>query len=565
MPKTKGQLTQNKTEQKQILSTTEAQEHVQRTQLLDSLNADQQNTTQRSSAYSDFFRHMTSLDTSIPVADGQAGQEEHVGYKERKRRRKELERQREEYEQLNQKLSKSPRLLSEDEMRTLPIFKSPEATKKWADEKLSHSTLTREETMRQVGDGDFSNFENLDHVLRNVLAGNAFRRFMEDYEVSEQSNPEELCRRIKESGEGVSALLDPTLRLGLSLAQRSDRFSPELKDVLLRLDEAMSTAVMTETLTHVASLDKVKQHFRKKGSSNPDADANRAITENKAQQIQIAKRLLLMQLSEFREISKGDNGSTRVTKWQRSMAVALSHCSRVSLTLPPQGGIEDIENNAAAQQEMWRAILTIGGENPAQDNGRASSTHSIKRRKVGGKDGEILEKKLPFNLIGQRGMNCAIGGLGNAGVSGRMLCNDGSCGHFYSMYKTADAKHCGAMLMGLESDAAGVTNQMGHTHDIHATAEKASSLGGQRIDEVGVKYGGRQCDLNGMSASHITEWMLALEKTMQRWQAEPSGMSSGEAAETMAMLTGRKLERTEWNKLRHRLGVSDRVPDGDHR
>lgn len=68
------------------------------------------------------------------------------------------------------------------------------------------------------------------------------------------------------------------------------------------------------------------------------------------------------------------------------------------------------------------------------------------------------------------------------------------------MYKEGDEEHYGAMLMGMESDAHGVMNQMGHTHDIHATPEKASSFGGQRTDEVGNKYGGRQCDLSKKSA-----------------------------------------------------------------
>lgn len=56
-----------------------------------------------------------------------------------------------------------------------------------------------------------------------------------------------------------------------------------------------------------------------------------------------------------------------------------------------------------------------------------------------------------------------------------------------SMYKEGDEEHYGAMLMGMESDAHGVMNQMGHTHDIHATPEKASSFGGQRQSEVDLK------------------------------------------------------------------------------
>ena len=189
------------------------------------------------------------------------------------------------------------------------------------------------------------------------------------------------------------------------------------------------------------------------------------------------------------------------TPWDKSMAVALSHCSRVVLTLPKQ---DAGDSNVLHQLNMWKAIYTVNGSNTAEDNSRASSTHSIEQRKVSEKGiMRTKEKKVLFNLVGQRGMNCAIGGLGNAGVSGKTLANDGSCGHFYSMYKEADAETYGTILMGLESDANAVTNQMGHTHDWHATPEKASSLGGQRTDEVGDKYGGRQCLLNEMSANEL--------------------------------------------------------------
>ena len=226
------------------------------------------------------------------------------------------------------------------------------------------------------------------------------------------------------------------------------------------------------------------------------------------------------------------------------MAVALSHCSHVTLTLPKQ----DQRSPANEQEKMWRSILTTGGENTAQDNSRGSSTHSLERRKI--KDGgKVKEKKVLFNLIGQRGMNCAIGGLGNAGVSGKTLCNDGSCGHFYSMYKEADADHYGAMLMGLESDAYGVTNQMGHTHDIHATGEKASSLGGQRMDEVGDKYGGRQCNLASRSAGEITDWMEKLECAMLYWQSQEGGMSSPDAVLAMKMISGEKMRLDDQMRL----------------
>ncbi len=70
--------------------------------------------------------------------------------------------------------------------------------------------------------------------------------------------------------------------------------------------------------------------------------------------------------------------------------------------------------------------------------------------------------------------------------------------------------------MGLESDCPGMTNQMGHIHDIKAIPEKASSLGGQRADEVGVKYGGRRCNrLQNWSPRDITKCMRLLENAMR--------------------------------------------------
>lgn len=157
-------------------------------------------------------------------------------------------------------------------------------------------------------------------------------------------------------------------------------------------------------------------------------------------------------------------------------------------------------------------------------------------------------------------MNCAIGGLGNAGVSGKTICNDGSCGHFYSMYMEGDETHYGAMLMGLESDAYGVTNQMGHTHDIHATGEKASSLGGQRTDEIGNKYGGRQCDLSSLSAQDINAWLSALERKMQDpdwWQKKGNTGSDIGGMDLIKLLAGKKENWTRsLGAIRRCLGVS---------
>lgn len=525
-----GQTYANKTEHKNIV----VEEHQQPQQDMMAPQHDiaGQRQAERVSPYERFIHTLKPL-PPLPVPGGAAPEEEKVGSKEKKRRKKAYE-----------KLGKDNRLLRENEVKALPQFQTKERWDKWAGETLPHSTLTREQTLKQVlNDQDYSNFENLDLVMRNLVASNALAKFVKDNNIDENSDPEIICAQIQQN-KGVTGLLDPPLRLGLSLAQRSKDFPPKIQDFFLKLDEAMSTAVMVSTLTHVADHDRVENYFRDKGSSDAAGDARNAVEANKAQQIQIAKRLLLMQISNFQKVTTVEKHRfkadvVREEAWDKSMAVALSHCSRVVLTLPKQ----DVFSSANAHKKMWQSILTTGGANTAQDNSRASSTHSIERRKVKGSGATgSKEKKVLFNLFGQRGMNCAIGGLGNAGISGKTLCNDGSCGHFYSMYKEADSNNYGAMLMGLESDANAVTNQMGHTHDWHATAEKASSLGGQRTDEVGDKYGGRQCDLSEIPANTITLWMTSLENAMRYWQSQRDGMSSPEAVRAMQMISGKKLD-----------------------
>ncbi len=515
-------------------------------------NANQQQVQKRESLYERFMQHLKPL-PATPVAGGPPPAEEKVGRKERRRRIKE-------YGKLKKELKENPRFVTEEEVRNLPRFQTKQGRDQWANKTLSHSKLTRGETMRMILDyGDYSNFENLDLVMRNLVATQALKKFRDEFFIVQRSSVEEIVNAIKNSENGVSRLLDPALRLGLSLAQKDPTTDRWEKQKYRELDEAMTTAVMEATLTHQANESAVREYFRKKGSKDPQGDADKAIRANKAQQIQIAKRLLLMQLSDFQMITTDKNKNATSTPWNKSMAVALSHCSRVVLTLPKQ---DAGNSNVLHQQNMWRAIYTVNGSNTAEDNSRASSTHSIERRKAFevGTTGS-KEKKVWFNLTGQRGMNCAIGGLGNGGVSGKTIANDGSCGHFYSMYKEADATHYGTMLMGLESDANGVTNQMGHTHDWHATPEKASSLGGQRTDEVGDKYGGRQCLLNEMSAMDITTWMLALEHKMLEWQAN-GGMGQTEARDVMSMLAGKKLDAQQWTRLRGILGVDDNVGIG---
>ena len=519
-------------------------------------------------SYSDFMKRFHPL-SGTAVEGNQPPAEEKLSRKQRKRRNKMIK---ERYQQKVDAAKEAHGLVLEEDLKDTFKGWGKKDREHWEKEVLPHSKLTRGETLRRIiEDGDYSNFENLDELMRNRVATSALLNFNEAFQINEHTTVDEIMSHYREYSSGVSMFLDPALRLGFSLAQKTGGMPDWAKTLYRELDEAMSTEVMVATLTHVPDVKTVASYYEKKKSKSKLAAleaAYDAIADNKAQQIQIAKRLLLMQLSVFHVPVKDKYGFEVSYSWDKTMAVAFSHCSRVALTLPRLEEDSRV-NNAQAHQRMRNAIYTVNGKNDAKDNSRMSSTHDIERREVvrGVADRKdpgwvaiSWEKKVRFNFTGQRGMNCAIGGLGNNGVGGELLSNDGSCGHFYSMYKEADADHNGAMLMGLESDAAGVMNQMGHTHDIFATPEKASSLGAQRTDEVGEKYGGRQCDLSGMSAETITTWLKALENAMLGWQRQDGGMGSADAMEVMKLLAGKKMSAQDWTIMKQRLNLPDAQP-----
>lgn len=563
-----GQQYQNKTQQ--VKKTIIVEQHQPQQKVVQPVYEEEEKYTNFTvdSSYSDFMERFHPL-SGTAVEGNQPPAEEKLSRKQRKRRNKMIK---EGYQQKVDAAKEAHGLVLEEDLKDTFKGWGKKDREHWEKEVLPHSKLTRGETLRRIiEDGDYSNFENLDELMRNRVATSALLNFNEAFQINEHTTVDEIMSHYREYSSGVSMFLDPALRLGFSLAQKTGGMPDWAKTLYRELDEAMSTEVMVATLTHKPDVKTVASYYEKKKSKSKLAAlyaAYDAIADNKAQQIQIAKRLLLMQLSVFHVPVKDKYGFEVSYSWDKTMAVALSHCSRVALTLPRLKEDSRV-NNAQEHQRMWNAIYTVNGKNDAKDNSRMSSTHDIERRVVvrGVADRKdpgwvaiSWEKKVRFNFTGQRGMNCAIGGLGNNGVGGELLSNDGSCGHFYSMYKEADADHNGAMLMGLESDAAGVMNQMGHTHDLFATPEKASSLGAQRTDEVGEKYGGRQCDLSGMSAETITTWLKALENAMLGWQRQEGGMGSADAMEVMKLLAGKKMSAQDWTIMKQRLNLPDAQP-----
>lgn len=489
----------------------------------------------RKDPYSDFLANLSAPPDAVQVPGAPQLEQEHLSYKQRKQQKKNFD-----------KLAKKHTLLGPGKMRELTqnkMFTNAEMRKSWETSKYKQSEVTNAESMRQIANGDYSNFENVQPTLKNVVASKELQEFRKRHPelvTEENYNVDVLVQSMKREG-GVKALMNPALRLGLSLARRTPYLTSTEKENYRRLDEAMSTELMVETLTHSADVNEYRQRLVT-DCGVPEAEAagvaEKETKAAEAQKVEIAKRLLLMQLSEFKVYDKEGNASN----WTAPVAVALSHCRRVALSMPVERGKEHEQD----EKEMWNAIFHSEKNAEAMDQRRAASTHSIKRRKINAQ-GPAKEVKIKTgNLIGQRGMNVAIGGIGNSGISGKMIRNNGSCGHFYSMYKESTRDSYGAILFGLESDAHGVVNQMGHRHNIKATAEAASSLGGQRADEIGADYGGRQCDLTHMSPREITGLVRALEHKMTEWPEQ-------EKNDMMRILAGNKLEGVALDNLKQKL------------
>lgn len=433
-------------------------------------------------------------------------------------------------------------LLSEEEVAKLEVLRqSSWGRKTWMREVKKGSDYTQDELYQQALGGDFKDFEHLDEPLRNALASRWMR---ENFTMpAPGQTPGEYARHLAEL-RGAEGLMHPLFRLGVSLAMRSG-FNGIPKEFFVELDNKCCSEIMVMTLTKQVDLEEkeamVREHPEKdkeKARASVEAD----ILRSQASQIFMAKNLLLMHMSKFSLKQKGKPDMD----WPYDVSSAFGHCSRVSFILPPLGDTSPEE--AQKHRTMWSALREVRKSSADDMEGnacgifrRGASTHDFQRRRVVRRDGggEFKEKKKLANFSGQEGLNVAIGGLYNEGVNKRRLLSDGSCGHIYTMKKEAAMDKYGGFLLGFESDAYKKTNQLGHKHGF-GNGEFASSFGGQRVDEVGDKYGGRVCDLGHIPPDAITVRMLQLERYMRRAMSEGADMTP-----VMRILAGKQMDGQE--------------------
>ena len=143
-------------------------------------------------SYTDFMERFHPL-SGTAVEGNQPPPEEKLGWKERKRRnkiRKEL------YQQKVDAAKEAPGLVFEEDLKDTFKNWGKKDREHWEKEVLPHSKLTRGETLRKIIEkGDYSNFENLDELMRNRVATSALLNFNEAFQINEHTTVDEIMNK----------------------------------------------------------------------------------------------------------------------------------------------------------------------------------------------------------------------------------------------------------------------------------------------------------------------------------------------------------------------------------
>ncbi|MCC8025978.1 MAG: hypothetical protein LIP16_11875, partial [Clostridium sp.] len=401
---------------------------------------------------------------------------------------------------------------------------------------------------RNAWAGDYSDFEKLAPEAREDLANRYMNELSKRNHLlgsSAPNNSPHFSPSEKVNGLLEEQSMNPLFRLGCSLRAKAESDN-KLGSLYRQYDDYMNAYLMKQSLS---PLDKNRlQALKDQGLKGNRLDDE--VKQNVEKQTLLAKTLFLSHLGKTQLVETGEPGAAPQKKaLDRPVSSMVAHCSRTSYVFPP--------GSRAQQDKIFNAIL---GADMGKDAGvyrRMAATHSVSS----GPTIEDFKEEKKFSMANQYGMNLSIGGLGNPGISGpdgyQILKNDGSCGHMYMHVDKGGADKCSSLLVGFESDAPGVTNQQGHTHNAKASPEAMSSFLGQRSDEMGMKYGGRIVDCTQLSPHKLAEVMNEFTAHYRTLLVE--GMESNdvrrELNEINDSLCGSPMSRMELTAMMGKIGI----------
>ena len=391
----------------------------------------------------------------------------------------------------------------------LAKFANSDYMRSLLDEKVKDCDLdvkTQRDLYRRCRQGQFNDFEKLDPILRDTLAIEYTKEKMSTF-IGQGMSMGKIVDELDKAG-GHEMLAHPLLRLGISLGIRGQAdYGDLLKPAqCMELDDLLNARIMRNTLVNQVTQKESDALF---ASGVALQEKDYAIGRDIYARSFILKSLLLAQLGSFKKIS-GDGKKTPKSEddWPGSVATAFAHCSRVMYTLPSEKSTSKEQAKAFREGYMGEKK---GFHEKVGFVERGAATHRASAAS-GKKKAKEQKWKLGWYLD-QSGINVAVGGLGQKGIGGRTLLNDGSCGHLYRYYREGSSSEQGVMMLGFESDAFKKKNQLGHTHGL-GNGEYCSSFGGQRVDEIGNKYGGRTVDASKVHLDLVHDMFEAIDRIM---------------------------------------------------
>lgn len=307
---------------------------------------------------------------------------------------------------------------------------------------------------------------------------------------------------------------------------------------------------------------------------------------------QAASNLLLktMLLAQLGNTTYHNEDTGQRTDWNYGMANLFGNGARTAIITPTN----DAGGAGADSEQLFSNFMgdsTLRGLKEKGVNTRAAATHGfrpevVNRQTFWEKHGMLRGLKsvltAPFRRMSKKGagahvirhygMDAAIGGIGNDGVTGtnarpQMIMNDGRSGHVYMGILSGNEKQKGTILIGAESDSPYHTGQTGHMHNAAAKGEDATNTGGLKSGLIGRKYNGRKIDVSGYSNASIVALMKAIDQLGQIDPNQPNNEARQEAqnqASTLRntvvdALSGTRLDGDAFRAVLQNLGINEEL------
>ena len=387
--------------------------------------------------------------------------------------------------------------------------------------------------------GDFSKFEKLPLLLRNFLGESQIRLFHRAYGKNPSLENPDVQKYLKDNA------MNAAFRAGISSYKNST--DPEERKNANTYDKIFNKSILEKTLMPPTESE-INDFTQRVGADAAPAELNR----NLARQRVMAKMLLMGQLGRY-DISDAGKAKGELTE---PLSETLAHGGRTNIVLPVG---ED-------SKQVFNAFL---GANKGREAGvykRLAATHYVSRREVGagGSITNETEEQKPYFfqlhqiLTNQYGMNLATGGIGAKGPDGNVIMGHGELGHAYMRLEKGDKTHCGAIMFGIEGCEPGVTNSLGHVHDIRAKSAKQSAFLADK-GVVGNKKGGRQIDLSGISTQELVGILNEFDNKYSELQ---NNANTSEGREKLAaindMLMGNPMEAEKLIDMFNELNMGGR-------